>query len=49
MTHKQRLELELSEKRQKLNDLLAKTDLNDDGRKELETLTTRMQQAESRI
>ena len=38
--------IEQSEKRQKANELLGKDDLNDEGRAELETLTTRLQQIE---
>ena len=43
VTPKQRLELEQSEKRQKINELLSKDQLSDDERTELGTLTTRMQ------
>ena len=46
MTKSQRLQIEQSEKRQKLNDLLALDELTDEQRGELETLTKRMQQLE---
>ena len=46
MTRLQRLQLEASEKRQRLNDLLALDELSDEQRAELGTLTTRMQQVE---
>ena len=46
MTKAQRLQLEASEKRQRLNDLLGLDDLTDEQRGELSTLTTRMQQLE---
>ncbi len=42
MTRKQKLELEQSEKRQRLNELLAIDELTDEHRNELETLTKRM-------
>ena len=46
MTAKQRLQLEQSEKRQKLNELLAiaPDQLTEENRAEMDTLTTRMQQ-----
>lgn len=46
MTPSQRLRMEQSEKRQKINELLALDELNDDQRGELETLTKRMQNLE---
>lgn len=46
MTPSQRLRLEQSEKRQKINELLAQDELNDEQRGELETLTKRMQDLE---
>lgn len=46
MTPKARLSLELSEKRQRVNELLALESLTDEQRAELGTLTTRMQQCE---
>jgi hypothetical protein len=46
VTNSQRLQLEQSEKRQKINDLLGKETLEDSARTELETLTKRMQQIE---
>ena len=46
MTKRQKLELEQSEKRQKINELLGKDELTDEERAELETLTKRMQQIE---
>lgn len=46
MTPKQRLQLEQSEKRQRLNELLATNNLDDEQRSELEGLTKRMQQIE---
>ena len=46
MTKKQKLWLEMSEKRQKLNALLALAELTDEQRAELETLTKRMQELE---
>ncbi len=46
MTPRQRLALEQSEKRQKINDLLGLDELTDDQRNELDTLTKRMQQIE---
>ncbi len=46
MTPRQKLQLEQSEKRQKINDLLGKDELTDDERNELDTLTKRMQQIE---
>lgn len=49
MTKKQKLQIEQSEKRQKLNDLLAKESLSDEERAELETLTKRMQEIEPEL
>lgn len=46
MTPLQRLQLEQSEKRQKINDLLGKAELTEEERAELETLTKRMQEIE---
>ena len=46
MTKSQKLLIEQSEKRQKINDLLGKDSMTDDERGELETLTGRMQQIE---
>ena len=46
MTPKQRLQLEQSEKRQRLNELLAADNLDDEQRGELDALTKRMQQLE---
>ncbi len=46
MTPKARLSLELSEKRQRVNELLVLESLTDEQRAELGTLTTRMQQCE---
>ncbi len=46
MTKVQKLQLEQSEKRQQLNELLGKDSLTDSERSELETLTQRMQQIE---
>ena len=46
MTPMQRLQLEQSEKRQKINELLGLDDLTDDQRGELGTLTARMQEIE---
>ena len=49
MTRRQRLQLEQSEKRQKLNELLALDELSDEQRGELESLTKRMQEIEVEI
>ena len=49
MTKKQKLQLEQSEKRQKINDLLALDELTDEQRAELDTLTKRMQQIEPEL
>lgn len=46
MKHSQRLQIEQSEKRQRINELLAKDSLTDEERAELGTLTGRMQQIE---
>ena len=46
MTPLQRLQVEQSEKRQAINELLAVEDLTDDQRTELDTLTKRLQQIE---
>lgn len=46
MTKRQKLQLEQSEKRQRLNELLGLDELTDEQRAELETLTKRMQQIE---
>ena len=46
MTKSQKLALELSKNRQRLAALLAKDELSDDERSELDSLTTRQQQAE---
>ena len=46
MTKRQRLQIEQSEKRQRLNELLALDELTDEQRGELDTLTKRMQQIE---
>ena len=46
MTPLQRLQLEQSEKRQRLNELLGKDELSDDERGELDTVTKRAQQIE---
>lgn len=46
MTKRQKLQLEQSEKRQKINELLALDELTDEQRAELDTLTKRMQQIE---
>ena len=46
MTKRQKLMLEQSEKRQRLNELLAKDEMTDDERGEMETLTARMQALE---
>ena len=46
MTKRQKLELEQSEKRQRLNELLAIDELSDEQRGELDTLTKRMQAVE---
>ena len=47
MKKSQTLSLELSEKRQKINDLLGKETMTDEERAELETLTKRVQEAET--
>ena len=49
MTPKQRLQLEQSEKRQRLNILLAEDQLSDKQRSELDDLTKRMQQLEPEL
>ena len=49
MTKKQKLTIEASEKRQRLNELLALDELTDEQRAELETLSKRMQQIEVEI
>ena len=46
MLKSQKIALELSEKRQKINELLAKDELTSEERSELEVLTSRMQEAE---
>ena len=46
MTIRQKLEIEQSEKRQRINALLGQSGLSDDERGELETLTKRMQEIE---
>lgn len=46
MTKRQKLQLEQSEKRQKINELLALDELTDEQRNELNSLTKRMQQIE---
>ena len=46
MTHKQKLELEQSEKRQKINELLGKEEKTTEELNELQALTTRMQNLE---
>ena len=46
MTKRQRLELELSEKRSAINAMLSKDELTEDERGELSTLTTRAQECE---
>ncbi|MCY4479868.1 MAG: hypothetical protein OXB97_08220 [Rhodospirillales bacterium] len=46
MTKRQKLAIEASEKRQRLNELLALDELTDEQRGELDTLTKRMQQIE---
>ena len=46
MTPRQKLQLEQSEKRQKINELLGKDELTDEERNELDILTKRMQQIE---
>ena len=46
MTIRQKLEIEQSEKRQRINALLGQSELSDDERGELETLTKRMQEIE---
>ena len=47
MTKSQKLALELSEKRQRTNELLGKDELTPEERAELEVLTTRLQEAET--
>lgn len=49
MTNRQRLELEQSEKRQKINEFLGKETLSDTERTELDTLTKRMQTLEPEL
>ena len=49
MTKKQKLQLEQSEKRQKINELLGKDELSDEQRAELDTLTKRMQEIEPEL
>ena len=49
MTKRQKLMLEQSEKRQKLNELLALDEMTDEQRGEMETLTARMQQLEPEL
>lgn len=49
MTPKQKLQLEQSEKRQKINDLLAKESVTDEERAELDALTKRMQEIEPEL
>ena len=49
MTKRQKLTIEASEKRQRLNELLALDELTDEQRAELETLSKRMQQIEVEI
>ena len=49
MTTKQRLQVEQSEKRQAINDLLAKDELSDEQRTELDTLTKRAQAIETEL
>ena len=49
MTKKQKLLLEQSEKRQKINDLLALDELTDEQRSELDALTQRMQEMEPEL
>ena len=46
MTSKQKLQLEQSEKRQKINEFLSLDELTDDQRNELDVLTKRMQSLE---
>ena len=46
MTKRQKLQLEQSEKRQKINELLGLDELSDEQRSELDTLTKRMQHIE---
>ena len=46
MTNRQKIEIEQSEKRQRINALLGQAELSDDERGELETLTKRMQNLE---
>ena len=46
MTNRQKLQLEQSEKRQRINDLLGHEELTDEQRGELDTLTKRMQNLE---
>ena len=49
MTAKQKLELEQSEKRQAINELLAKDELSDEQRNDLDGLTKRMQAIETEL
>ena len=49
MTPKQRLQVEQSEKRQRVNELLAETELTDEQRGELDTLTRRLQDIEPEL
>ena len=49
MTPKQRLQVEQSEKREAVNNLLAETELNDEQRAELDTLTKRLQDIEPEL
>ena len=49
MTRKQKLQIEASEKRQRINELLGQETLEDSERGELETLTKRMQEIEVEI
>ena len=46
MTSRQKLQIEQSEKRQKINELLGQDELSDEQRNELDALTKRMQQIE---
>ena len=49
MTKRQKLQIEQSEKRQRLNELLGLDGLADEQRGELDTLTKRMQQLEVQL
>ncbi|MDE0201593.1 MAG: phage major capsid protein [Rhodospirillaceae bacterium] len=49
MTRKQKLQIEQSEKRERLNALLAKDELTDDERGEMDALTKRMQEIEPEL